>query len=278
MPIPLIVNSRGVEPVQVVMNGSVGRGGSNQRTDTILIQSLLNAAKDMGTPLAGLKVDGVAGPKTIDAIQSFQSKTLGFSDGRVDPLGKTLRSLLELSARGGGLPSGLPNVSAVAPPFRPFTTPLVFPSLRDTAFRVSTTSGFSVSIGLGGLAAGHIYIEHDSGAASVLGFAGLTVGLTTLPVGLNLSVAAYPTITERISYVYPSREEPTKPEDFLGLCQMLCLSGNLAVVGGSMTMIFFGLLPLNVALTRVKGFIQGIPNLEICAVVGYVQKVNPRYG
>src|ERR1700674_2362095 len=136
MPIPLIVNSRGVEPVQVVMNGSVGRGGSNQRTDTILIQSLLNAAKDMGTPLAGLKVDGVAGPKTIDAIQSFQSKTLGFSDGRVDPLGKTLRSLLELSARGGGLPSGLPNVSAVAPPFRPFTTPLVFPSLRDTAFRV----------------------------------------------------------------------------------------------------------------------------------------------
>ena len=71
-----------------VLSGSVGQGGANNEADVLLIQSLLN--KQAG---AGLQEDGKIGPNTIGAIQRFQRSTFGWSDGLVDPGGKTFQQL-----------------------------------------------------------------------------------------------------------------------------------------------------------------------------------------
>lgn len=77
------------------INGSVGRGGRNHPlSDVMTVQYLLNCISvSQGGPGKELVVDGVAGPKTIAAIEAFQRKLGGFADGRVDPGGATMRGL-----------------------------------------------------------------------------------------------------------------------------------------------------------------------------------------
>ncbi len=77
------------------INGSVGRGGRNfPDKDVLTVQYLLNCVPVRnGGQQAELVLDGVCGPKTIKAIEGFQSKNAGFVDGRVDPAGMTLQSL-----------------------------------------------------------------------------------------------------------------------------------------------------------------------------------------
>lgn len=82
------------------LSGSVGEGGANHRSDVRLVQRLLN--QHSLPPLRKLKVDGIAGPNTVDAIRHFQSVRVGMRnpDGRVDPAGRTMRSLR--GVRSGG--------------------------------------------------------------------------------------------------------------------------------------------------------------------------------
>ncbi len=100
------------------IRGSVGRGGVNSRADVTTVQSLLNAKIQQIAPLAALKVDGVVGPKTIGAIERYQKMVVGFPmpDGRVDPGGKTITSLLS------GAP-GRPNYPGAPPVPPPNTAP-----------------------------------------------------------------------------------------------------------------------------------------------------------
>lgn len=74
----------------VSIGGSVGETGANQRGDVTAVQQRLRAH---GAP--GLKVDGMAGPRTVAAIRAFQSGRLRMvrPDGRVDPGGRTWRAL-----------------------------------------------------------------------------------------------------------------------------------------------------------------------------------------
>lgn len=76
-----------------LISKSVGEGGQNDRRDVIVVQRLLN--KHSLPPLRSLTVDGIAGKNTIDTIRHFQSVVVKMHtpDGRVDPGGKTLRSL-----------------------------------------------------------------------------------------------------------------------------------------------------------------------------------------
>ena len=77
------------------ISGSVGRGGQNKAPDVQAVQAALNAKSN-----AGLKVDGICGPKTIAAISAFQ-KTLGQAgDGRVDAGRATARALAGLAKAG----------------------------------------------------------------------------------------------------------------------------------------------------------------------------------
>ncbi len=82
------------------MNGllsPVGKAdkGHNIRDDVRLVQELLNHKIDRLPGEKKLTVDGLIGPKTIDLIIKYQSVVLKMKkpDGRVDPKGRTFRSL-----------------------------------------------------------------------------------------------------------------------------------------------------------------------------------------
>lgn len=78
---------------------SVGLRGKNVRPDVIRVQDALNAIPaHEGAPEKLLTLDGIAGPKTCNAIQLFQLKHFGWSiaDGRVDPGGKTEKRMADL--------------------------------------------------------------------------------------------------------------------------------------------------------------------------------------
>ena len=76
---------------------SVGKGGTNQFDDVVVIQVLLNFSRPV--PMAPVGVDGRVGSsaksETVSAISEFQSRVqkMGKPDGRVDPGGKTLAAL-----------------------------------------------------------------------------------------------------------------------------------------------------------------------------------------
>lgn len=74
------------------ITASVGSGGKNLKADTLYVQGLISywQASEGRVPI---KVDGIVGPKTIAAIMDFQKAKTGWVDGRVDPAGKTLRTL-----------------------------------------------------------------------------------------------------------------------------------------------------------------------------------------
>ncbi len=61
--------------------------------DVLLVQQLLNKSRPQS--LGKLDEDGTIGPKTIAAIEEFQSRVVRMlrPDGRVDPNGATIRAL-----------------------------------------------------------------------------------------------------------------------------------------------------------------------------------------
>jgi len=76
-----------------IIHASVGRGGVNRPEDVRVVQELLN--KHTRPSMQLLQVDGMAGSKTIAAIEAFQRHMLSMihPDGRVDPNGRTLIAL-----------------------------------------------------------------------------------------------------------------------------------------------------------------------------------------
>src|SRR5262245_42353020 len=76
---------------------SVGRGGTNNPEEVKIIQQALNRiGPGLGGPSPKLDPDGIVGTKTIGAIEKFQIRQLGFSDGRVDPNEKTIDRINQL--------------------------------------------------------------------------------------------------------------------------------------------------------------------------------------
>lgn len=94
------------------ISGSVGRAGVNRSVDVRSIQSLVNNQRK--PPLSKIDVDGVIGPKTIQAIEEFQRRVVKMQmpDGRVDPIGNTLR---ELNKPVTNIPAGPPQNSLTRP-------------------------------------------------------------------------------------------------------------------------------------------------------------------
>jgi hypothetical protein len=98
------------------ISGSVGRGGRNSPADVKAIQAALNEQDPAdGGPTLKLAVDGIVGPLTMAAIQKFQTRQLGWADGRVDPDGPTLHRLQGAStAQKGKKPKPAPPPKATA--------------------------------------------------------------------------------------------------------------------------------------------------------------------
>lgn len=87
--------------MQTGITRSVGRYGINDKDDVMFVQSALNNyAKKYASNSFPLKVDGVCGAKTTQAIYNFQKNHLGIAapDARIDPNGKTLRHLINPQA------------------------------------------------------------------------------------------------------------------------------------------------------------------------------------
>lgn len=97
------------------LSGSVGKGGRNLTADVMLVQRLLNdVPPDKGGAQPQLEVDGIVGPLTLGAISKFQ-RTLGFSDGRVDPGGPTIARLELLAGANSDVADALKKKPPSAP-------------------------------------------------------------------------------------------------------------------------------------------------------------------
>lgn len=74
---------------------SVGQGGHNAMPDVQVVQKLLN--RHIPPSTAPLPVTGVCDPLTVNRIRWFQENRVGLRrpDGRVDPGGRTIRTLVE---------------------------------------------------------------------------------------------------------------------------------------------------------------------------------------
>lgn len=81
--------------MKLAISASVGKGGSNSQKDTKVIQALLNVyLRSINKEI--LKIDGKPGGNTNAAIGDYQKAVLKSlsPDGRVDPHGRTFRSLV----------------------------------------------------------------------------------------------------------------------------------------------------------------------------------------
>jgi peptidoglycan hydrolase-like protein with peptidoglycan-binding domain len=110
----------------LIILGSVGRGGRNNTTDVRVVQRLLNDYIGDATRL--LKVDGIVGPKTIGAINAFQTEVTKIVDGRIDPGGPAIKKLAELhlkNAMGGINRQASSLVSLSVPQTLPLTHALL---------------------------------------------------------------------------------------------------------------------------------------------------------
>lgn len=81
---------------------SVGQGKKNNPADVKMVQQLLQK-----NGFNNLQADGVFGPRTLDAIKSYQAKFLKQPDGIVDVNGRTFRKLSVGNSQGS--PSGIPQ-------------------------------------------------------------------------------------------------------------------------------------------------------------------------
>ncbi len=70
------------------LSGTVGKAGTNNKTDVMLVQSLLNRHG------AAIGVDGDCGNKTIKAIENFQEQKKIVLSGLVEPDSSTFKALL----------------------------------------------------------------------------------------------------------------------------------------------------------------------------------------
>ena len=83
------------QPTEAPIKASVGTGGKNINADVKIIQQMLNALKPIeGGPNVMLAEDGLIGPKTQAAITKYQKKALGWTDGRIDVAGPTIKALM----------------------------------------------------------------------------------------------------------------------------------------------------------------------------------------
>jgi len=81
----------------LIITHSVGEKGKNLKSDVVTIQTALNKVHPVIVPVP-LKVDGVYGKKTGQAIFIFQKKYLMMvnPDSRIDPHGRTIQKLKQM--------------------------------------------------------------------------------------------------------------------------------------------------------------------------------------
>ncbi|KAA0256268.1 hypothetical protein FBQ97_10815 [Acidobacteria bacterium ACD] len=105
------------------VKASVGLGGVNRWEDVLTVQRLLNGTPpEQGGPVPKLPEDGIVSQRLILAIAAFQRKQVGWSDGRVDPGGETIRRLQAINE----MPAGKPSLAPLAVESIPAALAMIF--------------------------------------------------------------------------------------------------------------------------------------------------------
>jgi len=281
MAAPFVFTENPNDLVQVTMAGSVGAGGANKADDVRLIQTLLNAVPSANAlrPAAKLAIDGRVGPKTIDAIRQFQTKYTGFVDGRVDPGKKTIRALVPLLRANNALPVG---VRGLGPPdaqvSRLFAVSVGagksggFWGLSPTPWKFVSSGNVSISFDVFGVAAGSFVIQSDAqpGAVKRLKFSGFGVGVSTLPIGLDVAFESMPSWGTRIMKGLIATSSFASPQDFVGPCNFAVAGGN-AGPGFAGTAVGFTNGLIATAFGGLAGMQAGLPGFEFSLFIGWIQ-------
>ncbi|XXT21218.1 penicillin-insensitive murein endopeptidase [Sorangium sp. So ce429] len=135
------------------LGGSVGVGGRNAHDDVLLVQKMLNKNAHLAPEIGRLPEDGIMAEATERAIVAFQRRIvrLASPDGRVDPHGRTWRTLLgeqphaatvalvQLSAEGD-------NLYLYVPKDRGWGTPATIQSIRSLAAAMAP-HGIEIAVG-----------------------------------------------------------------------------------------------------------------------------------
>lgn len=128
------------------VKASVGLGGVNRWEDVLTVQRLLNGTPpEQGGPVPKLDENGVVSQQLILAIAAFQRKQVGWSDGRVDPGGETIRRLQAVNE----MPAGEPSLAPSAVESIPVAMGMVFLArahLMNARFSFSGGGGLFASV------------------------------------------------------------------------------------------------------------------------------------
>ena len=114
------------------------------------------------------------------------------------------------------------------------------PGISPTDWQFRSSSGVSLGADIFGVAAMTFFLEKDSrpGAVRAFPWSGIGVGLSTTPVGLDISFADFPSFGLRLRQgIFGSN--PMPEDDFQGPCTVFSLGANLGV-GFAGTICMFG--------------------------------------
>ncbi len=271
---PLVFNDDLSRLVQINMQGSVGQGGKNITTDVTIVQSMLNSLPaPQGGPGTRLAVDGRIGPKTIAAITSVQRATKRrVVDGRIDANGPTIIALGQLLNARGLMPRGVQGIgqpdervrrgllpgAGVPPARRASGLTGSIPGISPTDWKFASSSGVTVGASIFGVAAMRFFLEQDSRPGIIRQFpwAGVGVGLSTMPVGLDISFGDFPSFGLRLRQgLFGSNPLPVL--DLSGPCTVYSFGASVGP-GISITICMFGALGPLIFTSRAVGAIAGM--------------------
>jgi len=260
------------------LHGSVGAFAQNVTKDVRLVQTLLSGVpRSLGGALVPLKVDGIAGKFTINAIKDFQRRHTTIVDGRVDAAGPTIRKLIPIAESLNRVPVGFGQIGK---PDGPVLSSLAQVSSQSlirgggrpaptfpTEWRFTSSGSVAISVGLLGVAAGDLLVQRDSqpGIDYRLTFLGASVGMSFLPVGLDISLESMKSWGTRIT-AGAKPPLPFPPSRFEGPCIMLIGSASVGLAMGA-TVVSFNPSECN---GLVAGVQVGMPGSGFSLLLGTI--------
>ncbi|WP_342358364.1 peptidoglycan-binding domain-containing protein [Terrarubrum flagellatum] len=293
--IPEICAQGASSPLLLDMKAMVGLNAVNNRDDVKLVQTLLvafNSSRGMASTRP-LEIDGFIGPRTIEAITTYQKVSSLKADGLVGPRGETIHSLIgNLQSRGYAIPPCPGLGPAPDKMIAPFTGAQAL-SMRLNGVTGATRSGIggssfgapftpttwkignSAMIDVGwkdkGLFVAHLDITNEDGGESfhVVIRGGLAMASQGSPLGFDISLPSDPSGGGRV--VRGLGGVSISKASFFGVCGV-SMFGFEAGVGYGFTLFQFGWAPAppgmcnGFALTH--GYQHGIPSIGVASGVG----------
>jgi hypothetical protein len=145
--------------------------------------------------------------------------------------------------------------------------------MGPTDWKFATSAGVSVGVDIFGTVAMRFHLVKDSrpGFTRIFPYGGFGVGLSAMPVGLDISFADMPSFGLRIRQGPFGGANPMPEDDFIGLTNVISVGGT-AGVGFSGTIVLFGAAgPFAFtarAIGAIAGMEVGIPGASIAFYFG----------